>query len=172
MKKILFSLFALMAVMTVQAQSITSTWRSIQPVVSTAADDSFTAASYTYTFNGDGTYTEVVEQTIATEPARTMALEVATILEVKGTYTLNGDKLTLTPNKNSFKSDVISISKNGRVINDSKIKSNAKKQVNDGEVKAQMLSNQTATVKVGKALLEMNGANGKINFARLAKIKN
>ncbi len=173
MKKILFSLIALMAVMTAQAQSINSTWRSMQPVVSTAADDSFTAASYTYTFFSDGTYSEIVEQTIASEPAQTMALEVATILEVKGTYSLSGDQLTLTPNKNSFKSDVLSISKNGRVINDSKIKSRAQKQVNDSEVKTQMLNKQTCTVNIGESSLEMKGSKGnKVNFVRFATIKN
>jgi len=173
MKKILFSLIALMAVMTAQAQSINSTWRSMQPVVSTAADDSFTAASYTYTFFSDGTYSEIVEQTIASEPAQTMALEVATILEVKGTYSLSGDQLTLTPNKNSFKSDVLSISKNGRVVNDSKIKSRAQKQVNDSEVKTQMLNKQTCTVNIGESSLEMKGSKGnKVNFVRFATIKN
>ncbi len=41
MKKILFSLVALLLVMTVQAQSICATWRSMQPIVETAEDGSF-----------------------------------------------------------------------------------------------------------------------------------
>ena len=38
MKKILFTLVALMAVMTVQAQSICGSWRSIEPIVETEED--------------------------------------------------------------------------------------------------------------------------------------
>ena len=41
MKKTLFTLIALMAVMTVQAQSICGTWRMLQPLVETAEDGSF-----------------------------------------------------------------------------------------------------------------------------------
>ena len=172
MKKILFSLIALMAVVSVQAQSICSTWRSVQPVVNTAADDSFTASCYTYTFNADGTYYEVIEQTVSSEPAQTMALEVATILEIKGTYTLDGDKLTLTPNKNTYKSDVLSISKNGRVTNDANIKSRVKKQINDSDLKSQLNAKKTMTVEVGQASLVMNDGKGKAIYARLAPIKN
>lgn len=97
MKKILFSLIALMAVMTVQAQSICGTWRTMQPVVSTQEDGSFSAESYTFTFNEDGTYNMVNESTESTEPAPTMALEIACSIDLSGTYTLDGDQLKLTP---------------------------------------------------------------------------
>ena len=56
MKKVLFSLVALMAVMTVQAQSICGTWRMMQPVVETSEDGSFETMTGTYTFNEDGTF--------------------------------------------------------------------------------------------------------------------
>ena len=88
MKKILFSLIALMSVMTVQAQSICATWRTMQPVVITDADGSFSAQNVTYTFYEDGTYSFADELTQATQPAKTMALEVATNIELKGTYKL------------------------------------------------------------------------------------
>ena len=101
MKKVLFSLIALMAVMTVQAQSICSTWRSMQPVVETEDDGSFTVQHFTYTFYDNGTYSLVDEVTVASEPAQTMALEVATNVSIKGTYTLKGNQLTLTPDKKS-----------------------------------------------------------------------
>ena len=113
MKKILFSLVALMAVMTVQAQSLCATWRSMQPVVETDADGSLQIQNLTYTFNEDGTYSFVDELTLSTEPAPTMALEIATSIEVKGAYTLEGDKLTMTPNLDTYKAEILSISMNG-----------------------------------------------------------
>ena len=97
MKKILFSLVALLAVMTVQAQSIYSSWHILQPVVETNADGSFTAHSYTYTFYEDGTYYMVDEVTLATEPSQTMALEVATAVD---------DSINLSESKNASHSVV------------------------------------------------------------------
>ena len=70
----------------------------MQPVVITDADGSFSAQNVTYTFYEDGTYSFADELTQATQPAKTMALEVATNIELKGTYKLEGDQLTLTPN--------------------------------------------------------------------------
>ena len=173
MKKILFSLIALMAVVSVQAQSICGSWRSIQPVINTAADDSYTASSYTYTFNADGTYYEVVEETVSSEPAQTMALEVATILEIKGTYTYDGNQLKLMPNKNSYKSDVLSVSQNGRVTNNANIKSKVKKQINEGEIKSKLTGTKTMTVvSLDNMRLVMSDGGNKITFMRLALIKN
>ena len=97
MKKILFTLVALMAVMTVQAQSICATWRSMEPIVETAEDGSLEIQNLTYTFYEDGTFSFVDEITESSEPAPTMAIEIATSIEIKGNYTLEGDKLTLTP---------------------------------------------------------------------------
>lgn len=168
MKKILFSLIALMSVMTVQAQSICATWRNIQPEVNTAADDSFTAAIDTYTFYENGTYSQATEYTMATEPAQTMALETASVLEIKGTYALNGDQLTLTPNKNSYKTEVISISRNGRVINNAKIKANAKRTIDGEKVKSRLTQKKTFTINVGNAVMEMKEGGKTNNYARLA----
>lgn len=167
MKKILFSLVALLAVMTVQAQSIYSSWHILQPVVETNADGSFTAHSYTYTFYEDGTYYMVDEVTLATEPSQTMALEVATAVELNGTYTLSGDKLTLTPKMNTYKTDLISISKNGRVTKDAKARTNAINKINGKDFKNKFANTKTYTVNVGEALLQMDN----VNYARFATIK-
>ena len=172
MKKILFSLVALMAVMTVQAQSLCSTWRLMQPDVTTAADESFNVDIDTYTFYEDGTYSQVTEHTMATEPAQTMALEIAGVIEIKGTYTLNGDQLTLTPNKSTYKSDVISISQNGRVTNNSRIKADAKRELNDDQVKSRLTQKKSFTVNIGNAVMEMKSGGKTNNFARLATINN
>lgn len=171
MKKVLFSLIALMAVMTVQAQSICSTWRSMQPVVETDDDGSFTVQHFTYTFYDNGTYSLVDEVTIASEPAKTMALEVATNVSVKGTYTLNDNKLTLTPDKNSYKTELISISKNGRVVNDSKVKTNVNAKVNSNDFKSKFLGVESATVRIGEYSLDMTKNGKTANYVRMATIK-
>ena len=167
MKKILFSLVALLAVMTLQAQSIYSSWHILQPVVETNADGSFTAHSYTYTFYEDGTYYMVDEVTLASEPSQTMALEVATTIELNGTYTLNGDKLTLTPNINTYKTELLSISRNGRVVNDRNVKNKTIAKINGNDFKNQFAGTKSYTVKIGDALLQMDGTN----YARFATIR-
>ena len=172
MKKVLISLFALMAVMTVQAQTICATWRSMQPIVETDDDESFTAQHFTYTFNEDGTYTLVDEMTIASEPAQTMALEVATNVMIKGTYTLKGDKLTLTPDKKTYKTELINISRNGRVVNDAKVKTNINKMVNSYDFKERFTNAESCTVRVGDYSLDMTKGGQTYNFVRLATIKN
>ena len=171
MKKILFSLIALMAVMTVQAQSICSSWRCIQPEVSTAADESFTADIDTYTFYQDGTYSQITEHTMATEPAQTMALEISAVIEVKGTYALDGEQLTLLPDQNSYKAEVISISQNGRITNNANIKADAKRAINDDQVKSRLIQKKAATVNVGTSMMEMKIGGKTYNFARFATLK-
>ena len=172
MKKILFSLIALMAVMTVQAQSICSTWRTLQPVVETDNDGSFTAQSYTYTFNADGTFYFVDELTLATQPERTMEQEVATNIEIRGTYTLEGDKLTIKPNMNTYKTDLLSTSINGRVVNSAKVKKSVNAKINSASFKEKFAGTKTYTVRIGDASLEMSDGRQAINYMRLATIRN
>ena len=172
MKKILFSLVALMAVMTVQAQSLCATWRSMQPVVETDADGSLQIQNLTYTFNEDGTYSFVDELTLSTEPAPTMALEIATSIEVKGAYTLEGDKLTLTPNLDTYKSEILSISMNGKVADNPMIKSQVGSMLQSADFKAQFGNAETLTVTIGDAALEMNDGEKSFNFVRFATIQN
>lgn len=172
MKKILFTLIALMSIMTVQAQSICATWRSLQPVIQTDEDGSFQAQNLTYTFNEDGTYSFVDELTLSTEPAPTMALEIATNIEVKGTYTLEGDQLTLTPNMDTFKADLISVSMNGQVANNPMIKAQVKSMFSDPSFREQFSKVETNTVKVGESSLEMTDGEETLTFARFATIQN
>ncbi len=172
MKKILFSLIALMSVMTVQAQSICATWRTMQPVVITDADGSFSAQNVTYTFYEDGTYSFADELTQATQPAKTMALEVATNIELKGTYKLEGDQLTLTPNMDTYKTELLNISMNGHVTEDANIKAQVTRMLNSDEFKSQFAEVQTNTVKVGDSMLEMKVGDQTLTFVRFATIRN
>ena len=172
MKKVLFSLVALMAVMTVQAQSICATWRMMQPVVETAEDGSFQASTATYTFNEDGTYHVALEITESSEPAPTMAMEIAMNIELKGAYTLEGDKLTMTPNVDTYKADILSVSMNGQVANNPMVKSQIKQMLNSDEFKAQFGEVDTETVKVGENTLEMNDGEKTLTFTRFATIQN
>ncbi len=171
MKKILFSIIAMMAVITVQAQSIHASWHSLQPVVETEADGSFTAQSFTYTFNPDGTYSLVNELTIASEPAQTMEQEVATNIKVKGTYTYDGDKLTLKPNMDTYKAELISISQNGRVTNSSSVKTSVNTKLNSRDFKAKFNGTKTYTVRVGEASMTMKDGGQEFNYMRFATIK-
>lgn len=171
MKKILFSLIALMTVMTVQAQSICATWRSMQPVVSTEEDGSFSAQNLTYTFNEDGTYTFVDELTESSEPAPTMAMEIAMSIEMKGTYTLEGDKLTLTPNIDTYKAELLSMSMNGKVTNNPLATSQIKQMLNSADFKAQFNEPETFTITVTDSSLEMNDGETPLTFVRFATIQ-
>ncbi len=172
MKKILFSLIALMSVMTVQAQSICATWRTMKPVVITDVDGSFSAQNVTYTFYEDGTYSFADELTQATQPAKTMALEVATNIELKGTYKLEGDQLTLTPNMDTYKTELLNISMNGHVTEDANIKAQVTRMLNSDEFKSQFAEVQTNTVKVGDSMLEMKVGDQTLTFVRFATIRN
>ena len=172
MKKILLSLVALMAVMTVQAQSICATWRMMQPVVETAEDGSFEAMTGTYTFNEDGTFNYALELTEASEPAPTMALEIATIIEFKGTYTLEGDQLTLTPNMDTYKAEILSLSMNGKVTDNPMVTNQVKSMLNSSDFKAQFGAVETNTIKVSDSTLEMSDGERTLTFVRFATIKN
>ena len=172
MKKVLFSLIALMAVMTVQAQSICGTWRSMQPIIETAEDGSLEIQNLTCTFNEDGTYSFIDELTMSTEPAPTMALEIATSIDIKGTYTLEGDKLTLTPDIDTYKYEILSISVNGQVGANPMIKSQINAIFKSPEFKEQFAAVQENTVKVGDASLEMTNEGTTVNFVRFATIEN
>ena len=170
MKKILISLFALMSVMTVQAQ-ICGTWRTIQPIVENAANGGFTAQHLTYTFNPDGTFTLFDEYTLATRPSQTMAREVATVIELKGSYSLVGDKLILNPNMETYETEVLNVSENGKVTNNAKIKANTKAKINSNEFKARFNKMQEKTVSVDGAMLDMKQDGKTVNFVRLTTIK-
>ena len=170
MKKILFTLIALMAVMTVQAQ-ICGTWRTVQPIVENAANGGFTAQHLTYTFNPDGTFILFDEYTQATKPASTMAQEVASVIELKGAYTLVGDRLILNPNMETYSTEVLNVSQNGKVTNNAKVKANAKAKMNSREFKARFDKMLDNTVSVNGATLDMKQDGKTLNFVRLTTIK-
>ena len=172
MKKTLFTLIALMAVMTVQAQSICGTWRMLQPLVETAEDGSFETMTGTYTFNEDGTFSYALELTEASEPAPTMALEIATLIELKGAYTLEGDKLSMTPNMDTYKFELLSISQNGQVTSNPMVKAQVKSMFNSAEFKEQFAAAEECTVKVGDSMLDMNDGEKTYNYTRFATVQN
>ena len=124
-----------------------------------------------YTFNEDGTYTCADEFTISTEPAPTMALEVATNIEIKGAYTLEGNKLTMTPDVNTYKAELLSISMNGQVTDNPMVRSNIMSMLNAADFKAQFGEVENYTVNVGEALLEMNDGETATNYARISTMK-
>ena len=145
-----------MAVMTVQAQ-ICGTWRTVQHL--------------TYTFNPDGTFTLFDEYTQATKPSQTMAREVAAVIELKGSYSLIGDKLILNPNMETYETEVLNVSENGKVTNNAKIKANTKAKINSNEFKARFNKMQEKTVDVNDAMLDMKQDGKTISFVRLTTIK-
>ena len=159
--------------MTVQAQSICATWRSTQPLVKTDADGSFSAQNMTYTFNEDGTFYFVDEVTESSEPAPTMALEIAMSIEIRGTYTLEGDKLTLTPNADSIKAELLSVSTNGKVTTNPMVTSGIKQMFNSPEFKEEFSSVDVYTVNsVNETTLVMSNGDDTMTFMRFATIAN
>ena len=172
MKKLLLSLVALLAVMSVQAQSICATWRSMQPVGITDDDGTFSAQNVTYTFYEDGTFSFVDELTQSTQPAKTMALEIATNIELKGTYTYDGKQVVLTPNMDTYQTELLNISVNGHVTDDPNVKAQVLEMLNAEEFKSQFAEVQTNDVKVGDAMLEMSVGGQTMNFVRFATIRN
>jgi len=170
MKKVLFSLFALMAVMTVQAQ-ICGTWRTVQPLVENGANGSYTVQHLTYTFNPDGTFSLYDEFTQSTKPANTMAQEVASVIELKGSYSLIEDKLILNPNMETYKTEVLNVSQNGKVTNNAKVKANTNAKINGKEFKARFNKVKENNVSVNGSMLEMKQDGKTINLVRLTTLK-
>ena len=160
-----------MAVMTVQAQSICGTWRTVQPIVENGANGSFTAQHLTYTFNPDGTFSLYDEFTQATKPSQTMAQEVAAVIQLKGSYTLVGNKLILNPNMETYETELLNVSENGRVTNNARVKANVRNKINSNDFKARFNKMQEKTVGVDKATLDMTQDGKTINFVRLTTIK-
>ena len=109
---------------------------------------------------------------MSSEPAPTMALEIATCIEVKGTYTLEGDQLTLTNDMKTYKAEILSISMNGKVTDNPMVSGRVKSMLNSEEFKAQFDSVETNTIKVSDSTLEMRDGEQAWMFTRFATINN
>lgn len=163
-----------MAVMTVQAQSICGTWRTtMQPIESTQEEaSSASLKSWTFTFNEDGTFNSVMEMTVSMEPEPTIALEITCSLDVSGTYTLDGDQLTTTPNLDTNKVEVLSASVNGEVIDDPSVIKMLKSVLNTPNIVNVDTFGMTSTVKVTDQMLEVTKDGKTKQLMRLSTIKN
>ena len=160
-----------MAVMTVQAQSICGTWRSVQPIVSTQEAGSLSIKNWTFTFNEDGTFSTVIEVAMSIEPEPMVALDITFSLDVSGTYTLDGDQLTSTPNHDTYKLEVQSASMNGVVIEDPSVIKNLESVLNGPSFKVNLFS-MTSTVKVTDQMIEVIQNGKTMQLMRLSTIKN
>ena len=112
MNKLIFSIIALMAVMTVQAQSICGSWQSMKPAV-IDNEDGNGMLSYVYTFNEDGTFVTDLDVTYSDKNEQKKEREFVLTGNMKGTYTLKGDKLTMYFNVNTLNLEVSRVSQNG-----------------------------------------------------------
>lgn len=139
MKKAFFLFFAIMACITIQAQSICGTWRTVQA-------SGYDSMRITYTFKEDGTGLFSVEADKKEKLLSAQEIEIVSIHEIKGTYTLDGDQLTFTPNVDTYTADVTSITIDGKRSFDPNIKSRIRELVNSPLLKAHFVNVDTLTV--------------------------
>ena len=179
MKKFLFSLFALLAVMTVSAQTLGGSWQSIEPEVKNLKNGTHTIFAGTYTFNEDGTFASAADYTVSTKPRQTKEMEAAFVATIKGTYKFDGDKLVLNYDAKSLKLDMVSMSVNGKVVNSSDMKARFNRTYNIEDVKASAakeFKNNTYIVQpnVDGSMLQLTDVNdGKIQMLmRIVTLKN
>ena len=139
MKRIIILFFAIMACITIQAQSICGTWRTVQA-------SGYDSMRITYTFKEDGTCHFSVEANKKEKLLSAQEIEIVSKHEIKGTYILDGDQLTFTPNVDTYKADVISITIDGKRSFDPNIKSRIRELVNSPVLKAHFVNVDTLTV--------------------------
>lgn len=164
MKKAFFLFFAIMACITIQAQSICGTWRTVQA-------SGYDSMRITYTFKEDGTGLFSVEADKKEKLLSAQEIEIVSKHEIKGTYTLDGDQLTFTPNVDTYTADVTSITIDGKRSFDPNIKSRIRELVNRPELKVHFVNVDTFTVielsdtklviKDGEEILEYARIGGK-----------
>ena len=175
MKKILFTLVALLTVMTVQAQSVCGSWQSMQPEVKNEGDN-YLMISYINTYNEDGTFVSDCDVTLSSKPAQTKEMEAALTGSVKGTYTINGDKMEMFYNVNTLKVEFVSLSENGKVLDDPAVLSIINEKISK-EAKAKVaesFNNENYTYKItaNGSMLELTDKEGKTDrLMRIADIK-
>ena len=139
MKRIIILFFAIMACITIQAQSICGTWRTVQA-------SGYDSMRITYTFKEDGTGLFSVEADKKEKLLSAQEIEIVSKHEIKGTYTLDGDQLTFTPNVDTYTADVTSITIDGKRSFDPNIKSRIRELVNRPVLKAHFVNVDTLTV--------------------------
>ena len=139
MKRIIILFFAIMACITIQAQSICGTWRTVQA-------SGYDSMRITYTFKEDGTGLFSVEADKKEKLLSAQEIEIVSKHEIKGTYTLDGDQLTFTPNVDTYTADVTSIMIDGKRSFDPNIKSRIRELVNSPVLKAHFVNVDTLTV--------------------------
>ena len=139
MKRIIILFFAIMACITIQAQSICGTWRTVQA-------SGYDSMRITYTFKEDGAGLFSVEADKKEKLLSAQEIEIVSKHEIKGTYTLDGDQLTFTPNVDTYTADVTSIMIDGKRSFDPNIKSRIRELVNSPVLKAHFVNVDTLTV--------------------------
>ena len=139
MKKAFFLFFAIMACMTIHAQSVCGIWRSVQ-------SSGYDSMRITYTFKEDGTCHFSVEANKKEKLLSAQEIEIVSKHEIEGTYSLDGDQLTFTPNADTYKADVTSITIDGKRSFDPNIKSRIRELVNSPVLKAHFVNVDTLTV--------------------------
>ena len=128
-----------MACITIQSQSICGTWRTVQA-------SGYDSMRITYTFKEDGTGLFSVEADKKEKLLSAQEIEIVSKHEIKGTYTLDGDQLTFTPNVDTYTADVTSIMIDGKRSFDPNIKSRIRELVNSPVLKAHFVNVDTLTV--------------------------
>jgi hypothetical protein len=175
MKKILLSFVALLVVMTVQAQSVCGSWQSMQPEIKNEGDN-YAMISYIDTYNEDGTFVSDCDVTLSSKPAQTKEMEAAFTGSITGTYTLNGDKMEMFYNVNTLKVELVSLSENGKVLDDPEKLSIIKERISK-EFKAKAaasITNESYTYKItaNGSMLELTGKDGKTDrLMRISDVK-
>ena len=139
MKRIIILFFAIMACITIQAQSICGTWRTVQA-------SGYDSMRITCTFKEDGTGLFSVEADKKEKLLSAQEIEIVSKHEIKGTFTLDGDQLTFTPNVDTYTADVTSITIDGKRSFDPNIKSRIRELVNSPVLKAHFVNVDTLTV--------------------------
>ena len=182
MKKILVSLFALMAVMTVQAQSICDSWCTMKPVVGPYGDadtghDEYDESQYVaqipmYTLNEDGTYSLADEISMSFGDS-----EFTVNYVIKGTYTLEGYKLTLTPDKNTINVVLQSVSNKDEefsIPDECPCPDEFEVLINSyvDRHMTHFLEEHNMTVKINSDILEMNDGKQTLTFTRVSTNQN
>ena len=100
-----------------------------------------------------------------------MVEEVASVIELKGSYSLVDGKLMLNPNLDTYQTELLNVSQNGRVTNDAKVKARTNAKINSNEFKARFNKFQERTVSIDGGMLVMTQDGKKIDFVRLVTIK-